>query len=430
MSAASDPTQAGVPTGALKGAYFDGVTAARHEVIARPQPGSLMFEGKTTVPRQILWPWAEVQLLDANRDGNRIVLRREGEEGPRLTLEAPGIRETLKHYAPHLGGAHHGEGHWRAIKIGVGIAAVLAVAVVSAPYVARVLAPLVPDSAMNALGWETVDTIAAMGGGMCEIGPGRDAIDKMTTRVLGDTELPYPLIVHVADHEMVNAFAAPGGHVVIMNGLILKAETPEEVAGVLAHEIGHVKHRHAEQNLVNAFGMQFLIGALIGGNVGETAHLLLRLSHSRDAEREADEEGIHLLEHAGLATGGFAAFFERFQKEAEEREEMLAAARKESGREEDDEDGLFDSLGSILTGAGTLLSTHPPSEERIERAHASAGATVTPVLTDTEWESVKTMCRDGRNAGDDADDDGEEDFEEDTGIEDVTLEDGVEGENI
>ncbi len=132
----------------------------------------------------------------------------------------------------------------------------------------------------------------------------------------------------------VNAFAAPGGHVVVLSGLIDEAKSGDEVAGVLAHEIAHVIHRHPMESLVRAMGLAVLAEALSGDGLGGTAAMLLAVTaYSREAE--ADATAVALLEAAGYDPLGLTDFFGR-----------MADEEKRSGA------GLIPSY----------LSTHPPSE--------------------------------------------------------------------
>src|SRR5690606_38234224 len=129
--------------------------------------------------------------------------------------------------------------------------------------------------------------------------------------------------------------------------LLDKAESPDEVAGVVAHEAGHVVHRHGMQALVRHFALSMVITVFTGsdwGFVSNAAQLLVEFAYSRDAESEADATGVAMLERAGLRANGLEAFFARLQKE-------------EGGDEE-----------SLMR----YLATHPPLRER--RAAIARGA--------------------------------------------------------
>jgi predicted Zn-dependent protease len=112
---------------------------------------------------------------------------------------------------------------------------------------------------------------------------------------------PYVFQVRVVDSPVVNAFAAPGGYIVIYKGLLQMTQSPEEFAGVLAHEIQHVINRHVTRQLLQQASMGIVFGAMTGDLNGamslgvQVASLLGGLSYSRDAEEEADSEAIKLL---------------------------------------------------------------------------------------------------------------------------------------
>jgi predicted Zn-dependent protease len=113
----------------------------------------------------------------------------------------------------------------------------------------------------------------------------------------------------------VNAFALPGGYVVVNSGLLSKAETGEEVAAVLAHELAHVTARHGTRRWVGGLGAGAALGVLFGViDVSAPAYPLAQLAslrYERGQESEADELGLALLVRAGISPLGMATFFER-----------------------------------------------------------------------------------------------------------------------
>ncbi|HEY1171431.1 MAG TPA: M48 family metallopeptidase [Verrucomicrobiae bacterium] len=168
----------------------------------------------------------------------------------------------------------------------------------------------------------------------------------------GIGEQPYPFKFHIVEEPTINAFALPGGHVVIHSELILKAKSPEEVAGVLAHEIAHVTNRHSVRNIVKSTGTYFLFQFLFG-DVGDLvgvftskARYLLNQKHSRDHEREADDMGWEYLVKADVNPRGMISFFETLAKEHEAMHEVQEAL--------------------------AFMSTHPATSERIARLEEKA----------------------------------------------------------
>jgi Zn-dependent protease with chaperone function len=126
--------------------------------------------------------------------------------------------------------------------------------------------------------------------------------------------------VTVVEADIMNAFALPGGNLVVYTGLISKADRPEQVAGVLAHEIAHVTKRHGLQRIGQTIGISGL-ASLLAGDIGGLAVLseLLQFStinkYSRDHETEADLEGVRMLLAAGIDPQGLAEFFEIMEHE-------------------------------------------------------------------------------------------------------------------
>lgn len=147
-----------------------------------------------------------------------------------------------------------------------------------------------------------------------------DAVEFIGVRLTGGS--PYRFRFHVAEDPAVNAFALPGGHVVVNTGLLRAARGAEEVAGVLAHEASHVILRHTLRNTIHGLGWRAVLAVLFGEYAGgllgsvwnDMAHELVSLSYSRDLEGEADLEAIHVLRRAGVSAAGMADFFERMAR--------------------------------------------------------------------------------------------------------------------
>jgi predicted Zn-dependent protease len=145
---------------------------------------------------------------------------------------------------------------------------------------------------------------------------------------------------YVSDEQEVNAFALPGGIIVVNSGLIAKAESADELAGVLAHEIQHVEHRHTLQQMIHAAGWAAVLAVVLGDVSAITAiviHQLGNLHNSRKLEEQADMEGMRALARAGIPIEGMAAMFRRLRS---------------------DEANIGDDTPS-------LLSSHPATAERI-----------------------------------------------------------------
>ena len=126
---------------------------------------------------------------------------------------------------------------------------------------------------------------------------------------------PYNFTFTIVNNAELNAFALPGGYIVIHSGLILTAESAEELLGVIAHEIAHVTEQHGVRNVIASAGTFAIVAALFGdisgisGAIATAAPLLINQSYSRDFEREADDVGYKLLVDANIDPRGLTRFF-------------------------------------------------------------------------------------------------------------------------
>lgn len=150
-------------------------------------------------------------------------------------------------------------------------------------------------------------------------GPAYEAARSIVARLTRDSRFTYE--VHIAQDDSMNAFALPGGVIVIHTGLIAATSRAEELAGVLAHEVQHVELRHSLRGVIKDMGLRglwaFVMGDLGGTVAGQAALELTSLQFSRDDEREADEHGFDALVAAGIDPAGMPAFFATLGQKSE-----------------------------------------------------------------------------------------------------------------
>jgi predicted Zn-dependent protease len=183
---------------------------------------------------------------------------------------------------------------------------------------------------------------------------------------------PYTIRVTVLDDMTINAFAVPGGQIVLLRGLLERSRTPEELAGVLAHELQHVLQRHATRLLLQHASTGLLLVAISGDLTGamaygiESARVLGTLSYSRQLESEADTEGLKMLMAADVDPQGMIAFFES----------MRAA---EAG----------------ARSATRYLASHPLAADRVDALKllaASRSRGFRPLLPGRDWTDLRRVC--------------------------------------
>jgi predicted Zn-dependent protease len=170
-----------------------------------------------------------------------------------------------------------------------------------------------------------------------------------------NTDKRFTFRFHINRDEQVNAFALPGGYVVINSGLILRAETPEELLGVVAHEMAHVTEQHGMRNIIGSAGIYLTVNAILGDVSGllaliaDAAPFLLNQRYSRSFETTADEKGAALLLAANVDPRGLTRFFEKLKEEEEKRLKEMTG--------EDNQ--------TLAKTTLSMISTHPATEDRI-----------------------------------------------------------------
>ncbi len=172
-------------------------------------------------------------------------------------------------------------------------------------------------------------------------GPAVAAVGEITQRLATEIpDNPYKFDVTVVRSDVVNAFALPGGYIVVFTGLMKKAESGEEVAGVLSHELNHVLQRHGLERMVKSLGLLAVVSILVGDQQGliglmkQVGVELLSLKFGRAQETEADLTGLRLLNWAKIDPAGMIAFFERLSEKDDGRVEWLSTHPMSAGRAE------------------------------------------------------------------------------------------------
>ena len=244
------------------------------------------------------------------------------------------------------------------------IAAAITAVVVAIGYLApQWVAPHVPRSWERNLGTAIVGDF---GDNRCRNADGQRALEAMVERLApGSTHGPDGIRVAALDVPIFNAAALPGGYIVIFKPAITETESPDELAGILAHEIAHVRRKHVTEALIRELGIGALI-RLFAGNLGANAEQLVALSYTRDNEAEADTDAIRMLRDAGVSPVPTARLFQRLSAEES------------------------DSLGY----SAEFLQSHPLSANRARRFAAAfdPGARYRPILDREQSDALFNIC--------------------------------------
>lgn len=363
-----------------EGYYLDGRSAARHRVTIRLMRSGLEV---TTEAGTLWWPYPEIRQTQGFYAGEEVRLERGGEIPATLLISDATFLTALHRVAPELATRFHDPARRRMRAKLTLVAALAVIGITTAlylwgiPALAGVVASHVPASWEEGLGEAVVQQLAPPLK-RCTDPTLVGVIDEITltlTRTLPGS--PYTFRVAVVDNPTVNAIAAPGGFIVLFRGLVEQTQTPEELAGVLAHEVQHILKRHATRLLVQHASTGLLVAALTGDASGamrfglEGARILGILRYSRGYEEEADLEGMRLLIAARVDPAGLIRFFESLQEKEGERE-----------------------MPAFLS----YLSTHPTTADRVERLKSLAakadGQWIT-LLPDLQWREISQLCSAG-----------------------------------
>lgn len=362
------------------GLYYDGATSARHSVTVEATPLALRILQTDGAPIAE-WLYSDLRAQSAPEDTLRLRNTR-GPELARLEIRDPALMAEIDRLADSLDRTGTTERRLRkrvALWSIAAMASLVLMAVFGVPALSDRIAPLVPWSVEHRLGLAVDAQARAMldtgrTGKAFECGtaeaekPGRAALDTLIGRLGTAAALPIPLNATVVRRSEANAVALPGGHIYVFEGLVTRSRSPDELAGVIAHEIGHVAHRDGTRSLLQAAGLSFLFGMLLGdftggGVVVIAAKTVVQSAYSRDVEAAADLYGVDLMARIGGDAKAFAAILDRI-------------------------------AGAIEPGS-SIIADHPPTKARVAAITAAAAASAValkPLLAPGEWAALKRIC--------------------------------------
>ncbi|NNC48849.1 MAG: M48 family metallopeptidase [Sphingomonas sp.] len=341
---------------AVSAILYDGQTAARQIVIVEAYATKLdiRFEDgrHDSVPVD--------ELTRSGKDGGAVRLGREGHEGWRLILPEP-LPQAFVDILPtgsRYGGFIDRIGIAPAIIVLAGITALILFGAYASP---KLVAPIIPPKWEENVGDAMVGDF---GERRCRSDEAEAAILSLIDR-LDPGEYAMEVEAAILDLDWENAAALPGGHIVLFDGAISEWDDPDAVAGVIAHEVAHVRERHVTEALVRELGIGALI-RLFADDLGANAQAIMGLSYTRENESEADDSAIRMLERAKIDPRPTSELFDRFAEMAGE---------------------------PIFNG---FLDSHPVSADRAEQFADSYDAerSYRPAFTTTEWAAIKAACSD------------------------------------
>jgi Zn-dependent protease with chaperone function len=365
-------------TRSVRSVYFDGVTSTLHEVMVACTPSGVQIRN----PDDGLiaeWPYERLKHLNAPDHIFRIGLRKS-DKLERLEIEDHDIAHVIDLACPDIdrtGASVRAERRRAIVASFAASAALLLVAFYGVPRIADRIAPVVPQWVEQRLGNAAdtqVRTIFDKGpkerpfecGGAPVEAEGKKAFEKLMNRLEKGAGVKIPIRAVVVRRPEANAITLPGGHIYVFEGLLQNAYDVDEVAGVIAHELGHAANRDGARTLLQAAGLSLVFGSFLGDFVGGgavvfAAESLLKSAYSRHKEAAADDYAVRTMQALNANPRALATFLAR-----------IAGSSKR---------------GSIFLG-------HPATPDRVARINATAspqggGATL---LDSAEWAALKRIC--------------------------------------
>lgn len=350
--------------------YYDGVSARPRAVgVTLDADGLVLVENGAAIAR---WRYADLRRQDASAGLMRIGST-SAPELARLEIADRTLAEEIERRGVRF--AESGTSGRTALVIVAwslaAAASLILTAIYIVPLVADRVAPMIPVSVERRIG-DAVDNQvrALLGTGTCTTPAGSAALSSLVARMMAKVSSPVPIEVAVLRSSIPNAMALPGGRIYLLGPLLERAQNVDEVAGVLAHEIGHVFHRDTMRVLIQRGGSSFLLGLLFGDVTGAglvifAGRTLVDSAYSRDAERDADRFAADLMLQLGRSPRPLGLFLAR--------------------------------LGRELGGENRSLSflqSHPLSDERLAAlSKAEPPIPGAPLLTESEWQALRSICK-------------------------------------
>ncbi len=366
MSTPSDGTR-------FAGVHSDGRFATASPVSVRFTGGGLELRSDREMGSRT-WPYDQLQgSVPLRADTPDVLLSLLPDGAETLFVADPSFSGLLLARAPALS---CGRQRWQGLKPGLAVLAAVLL-IVSGVWLldlhpAQTIARVMPQKTRAALGGAVV-TSMTKDRKVCETPASKTALGRLTQRLTAAaSDKPMGVRVVLLDWSLVNAFAVPGGQIILTRGLVQRAGSSDEVAGVLAHELGHTLELHPEAGIIRVVGLSAALQLALAGSQGTISNIgliLTQLRYTRIAEREADAHALRMLKGAGISAKGFGDFFERLES-------------KKPGEE----------AGKSASELEMILRTHPPTAERIAMVRAQPTYPATPALSADDWRALRDAC--------------------------------------
>ena len=397
----------------FSGTFYDGKSANKYPVklvLTKAQIELVFPDG-----RRISWLYPNLKLSNTGSTGPARLERSTSNPNTiseSVVIEDPNFLHEAQRVAPGALGTVWNQPHKRKLRYALMILAcvvlppfVFAIWVYAIPAMTNAVADQVPTEWEERLGQDYFQTLFKES--IKEPEPQvRKALDAMAKRLLLATpDQPYHFRIYVHPSKTINALALPGGTIVVFQGLINITETPEELAGVLAHEFQHVLKRHSTRGIIRSQAINIFATMVSGDSVMnvilQAGGVMEFLRYSRKLESQADAEGMKMMLASQVDPKGMIRIFEKLEEEQHRQLKSLNDSLgedkpKEKSPEKPSEKDAPEDKDADKEVTQTpkwmkYLSTHPAGEDRVailKKLSKQSTRKPRPLLPGFDWKNM------------------------------------------
>ncbi|HLP49575.1 MAG TPA: M48 family metallopeptidase [Chitinophagales bacterium] len=356
----------------FKGKYFDGKSSSgyRAEVTLEPFHIRIVYTDAIEQTKTVLWNTDLVHKNDF-AEHDRVYLKYGNFPFEYIEVYDKEMEAALKTYYPNA--VFHKSAYNKLFSTGV--AGLVIMAAFTIGFIALCYFVLIPKAAETLAGKLPISYEKQLGeavyNNMTQLEEKNDSCSVLLNRFFKQLnyKTDYPIEITVIKSDVVNAYALPGGRIVVYEGILQRMESQEELVALLSHEFSHVQFKHSTKNICRSLSSYLLISLLVGDAGGITAVVLQnadqlkQLGYSRSLEEEADREGMKLMKQNDIDLHGMRHLFETLKKQEGD------------------------------AGVPEFLSTHPLTDARIKAVTKEINAGNSSARPHPEleslWQSIK-----------------------------------------
>jgi Zn-dependent protease with chaperone function len=311
---------------ALNGRWYDGKTSATQDVVCIVYDnGAYRIEGKGDGNPILTGSCFDIEISPRLANTHRFLLFPRGEKLETADndmvdrIETRFVKPSWRNIVYRL------ESHWRYVFLALALLLLILWTAMSVgiPWVAKTIAYRLPPSALRLAGNQTLDILdrSIFEPSQLDASTRKNLLVHFKPIIEAHSDYGLEILFRRGGKVGPNAFALPGGGIVFSDGMIQIAEHQDELSAVLAHEIGHIVHRHGMRMLIQGSILSFVLLAMTGDASGSSELflglpvLLTEMAYSRQFEREADEYALSTLRTHDISPVRFASLMRRIEKQ-------------------------------------------------------------------------------------------------------------------